>query len=225
MTRVVDRYQLASDNTAGICPESWNALSEANSGGVVSYGDDRWTRRLIEQVGEIFETDCEVFLVFNGTGANSLALAQLCRSYESVICHERAHIETDECAGPEFFTGGSKLFPTIGANGKLDLARVDAAVRRYQDVHSPKARLISITQATEMGTVYRPEEIERLCEYARQRSLLVHMDGARFSNAVASLECAPKTITWEAGVDTLCFGGTKNGTAAGALVIFFKKDP
>jgi threonine aldolase len=220
----MDRYEFESDNTAAICPEAWAALAEANADGAASYGDDKWTRRVAERVREVFETDCEVFLVFNGTAANSLALAQLCRSYHSVICHEQSHIETDECGAPEFFSGGAKLLPTSGANGKLDLAQVEALIERQRGVHSPKPRAISLTQATEMGTVYQRNEIERIGEFARAQSLLVHMDGARFANAVAALGCAPKAITWEAGVESLCFGGTKNGTAAGELVVFFKKE-
>ncbi len=219
-----ERFEFASDNTAAICPPAWAALVEANAGTEVSYGDDRWTRRLVARVREIFETDCEVFLIFNGTAANALALAQLCRSYHGVICHEYAHSQTDECGAPEFFSGGVKLIPTRGANGKLDLANIEAAANRHGDVHSPKPRVLSLTQATELGTVYRRDEIERLCEFAGARSLLVHMDGARFANAVAALNCSPKAITWEAGVDVLCFGGTKNGTAAGELVVFFKKE-
>jgi threonine aldolase len=226
MAGTMDRYQFESDNTAAICPESWSALAEANADGAASYGDDKWTRRVVERVREIFETDCEAFLVFNGTAANALALAQLCRPFHSIICHEQSHIETDECGAPEFFSGGSKLVPTRGANGKLDLAETEAAIdeQRQRGVHSPKARVISITQSTELGTVYRADEIERITEFAREQSLLVHMDGARFANAVAALDCAPKAITWEAGVDSLCFGGTKNGTAAGELVVFFKKE-
>jgi threonine aldolase len=224
MALAMDRYEFESDNTAAICPESWAALAEANAEEAASYGDDKWTRRVAERVREIFETDCEVFLVFNGTAANSLALAQLCRSFHSVICHEHSHIETDECGAPEFFSGGAKLLPMPGANGKLDLAQVEAAMLRQRGVHSPKPRVISITQATELGTVYRGDEIERIAEFARQRSLFVHMDGARFANAVVALDCAPKAITWEAGVASLCLGGTKNGTAAGELVIFFKKE-
>ncbi len=141
-----------------------------------------------------------------------------------MLCHETAHSQTDECGAPEFFSGGAKLIPTSGANGKLDLNNVRAALLRYRDVHSPKPRVLSITQATELGTLYRAEEIQAICELARERSLFVHMDGARFANAVAALECAPKSITWEAGVDVLCFGGTKNGTAAGELVVFFGKE-
>jgi threonine aldolase len=224
MALVTDRYEFESDNTAAICPEAWAALAEANAEPAPSYGDDKWTKRVAERVREIFETDCEVFLVFNGTAANSLALAQLCRSYHSVICHEHSHIETDECAAPEFFSGGAKLLPIPGANGKLDLAQMEAAILRQRGVHSSKPRVISLTQATELGTVYRGDEIGRIAEFARQQSLLVHMDGARFANAVVALDCAPKAITWEAGVASLCLGGTKNGTAAGELVVFFQKE-
>ncbi|HEV8185903.1 MAG TPA: low specificity L-threonine aldolase [Chthoniobacterales bacterium] len=221
---VQHRYDLASDNTAGICPESWAALEEANADAAASYGDDRWTRRVSELVREIFETDCESFFVFNGTAANSLALAQLCRSYHSVICYEHSHIETDECGGPEFFSGGAKLLPTRGANGKLDLGEVAAALLKQRELHSPKPRVISITQSTELGTVYAADEIMRIVEFARERSMFVHMDGARFANAVATLGCAPKEITWAAGVDVLTFGGTKNGTGGGELVVFFKPE-
>ncbi len=220
----MDRYDLASDNTAGICPEAWATLQEANADAAASYGDDRWTRRVSELVREIFETDCESFFVFNGTAANSLALAQLCRSYHSVICHEYSHIESDECGGPEFFSGGSKLLPTPGANGKLDLAIVEAMLLKQRELHSPKPRVVSLTQSTELGTVYTRDEISAVAEFARARSMFVHMDGARFANAVASLGCSPQEITWRAGVDVLTFGGTKNGTGGGELVVFFKKE-
>jgi threonine aldolase len=175
-------------------------------------------------VSEIFEKDCAVFLIFNGTAANALTLAQLCRSFHGVVCHERAHSQTDECGAPEFFSGGAKLIPTAGTNGKLDLNNVAAALARHPDVHSSKPRVLSLTQATEFGTIYQRGEIEAICAFAREHSLFVHMDGARFANAVTALACAPKTITWQAGVDVLCFGGTKNGTAAGELVVFFHKD-
>jgi threonine aldolase len=223
MGSATERYDFASDNTAAISPPAWAALAEANADADISYGDDKWTRRVIERVREIFEKDCEVFLIFNGTAANALAFAHLCRSYHGVVCHERAHSQTDECGAPEFFSGGAKLIPTAGADGKLDLDNVAAALLRHPDVHSSKPRALSLTQATESGTVYQRREIETVCEFARKHSLFVHMDGARFANAVATLGCAPKSITWQAGVDVLCFGGTKNGTAAGELVIFFDK--
>lgn len=219
-----DRYQLASDNTAGISPEAWAALEEANADASASYGADRWTRRVSELVREIFETECEVFFVFNGTAANSLALAQLCRPFHSVICHEHSHIETDECGGPEFFSGGAKLLPTRGANGKLDLAEVEAVMLKQRDLHSPKPHVISVTQSTELGTVYARDELGMIAEFAQARSLYLHMDGARFANAVATLGCTPKEITWELGLDVLCFGGTKNGTGGGELVVFFKNE-
>lgn len=224
MAPAKERFDFASDNTAAICPPAWAALTEANADAEVSYGDDKWTRRVAARVREIFEIDCEVFLIFNGTAANALALAQLSRSYHGIICHENAHSQTDECGAPEFFSGGSKLIPTPGRHGKLDLPNVETALLRHRDVHSPKPRVLSLTQATEFGTVYRRDEIAAICEFAREHSLFVHMDGARFANAVAALKCTPKSITWEAGVDVLCLGGTKNGTAAGELVIFFKKE-
>ncbi|MEY2521076.1 MAG: threonine aldolase [Verrucomicrobiota bacterium] len=221
---VKERFEFASDNTAAVCPAAWAALTEANAAAEPSYGEDKWTRGVADRVREIFETDCEVFFVFNGTAANSLALAQLCRSYHGVICQEYAHIQTDECGAPEFFSGGAKLLPTAGPNGKLDVTAIDATLARHRDFHSSKPRVISLTQSTELGTVYQRREIETIAEFARQRSLLVHMDGARFANAIAALDCTPKSITWEAGVDVLCFGGTKNGIVAGELVVFFKNE-
>ena len=218
------RLEFASDNTAAICPAAWAALAEANADAEISYGEDKWSRRVGDRIREIFETDCEVFFVFNGTAANSLALAQLCRSYHAVICHQYAHSQTDECGAPEFFAGGIKLLPVAGLNGKLELDKIRAVLLRHGDVHSSKPRVISLTEATELGTVYQRDEIEAIAEFARERSLFVHMDGARFANAVAAVDCAPKTLTWQAGVDVLCFGGTKNGTAAGELVVFFKKE-
>lgn len=218
------RCELASDNTAPICPEAWESLAEANADAAASYGEDKWTRRVCELTREVFETDCEVFLVFNGTAANGLALAQLCRSFHSVLCHEHSHIEMDECGAPEFLSGGSKLLPTSGANGKLNLGALEAAIGRQRELHSPKPRVISLTQSTELGTVYSRDELGAIADFARARSLLLHMDGARFANAVASLGCAPKSITWEIGIDVLCFGGTKNGAGGGELVVFFNKE-
>jgi threonine aldolase len=145
MTEPVDRFEFASDNTAAISPDAWAALVEANNDGVPSYGEDHWTNRVCDRVREIFETDCDVYVIFNGTAANSLALAQLCRSFNSVICHENAHIHTDECGGPEFFSGGAKLLTTPGTNGKLELAEVEAAIARQPELHAPKPRVISVT--------------------------------------------------------------------------------
>ncbi|HEX4666559.1 MAG TPA: low specificity L-threonine aldolase [Chthoniobacterales bacterium] len=217
------RHQFASDNTAGICPEAWAALAEANHDAAVSYAEDSWTRRVREQVREIFETDCESFLVFNGTAANSLALAQLCRPFESVLCHERAHVETDECGAPEFFSGGAKLLKVGGENGKIDLSQAADVMGQHRDVHSTRVRAMSITQATEAGTLYSPAELETIAAFAAEHSLALHMDGARFANAIASLGCKPKEITWERGVRVLSLGGTKNGLAVGELVVFFER--
>ena len=218
------RYELASDNTAPICPEAWQAMAAANADAAASYGEDKWTRRVCDLTREIFETECEVFIVFNGTAANALALAKLCRSFHSVICHEHSHIAMDECGAPEFFSGGSKLLPTSGNNGKLDLAEVEAAMLTQRELHSPKPRVLSVTQSTELGTVYSRDELGAIAEFARARSLALHMDGARFANAIATLGCPPKSITWEMGVDVLCFGGTKNGAGGGELVVFFNKE-
>src|ERR1700744_1712817 len=216
--------QFASDNNSGICPEAWAAMAEANAGHEVSYGNDPWTQKAADRIREIFETDCEVFFVFNGTAANSLSLASLCQSYHSVLCHELAHIETSECGAPEFFSNGSKILTLAGANGKIDPAEVTHAVKRRTDIHYPKPRALSITQATETGTVYSPAEIQVLVEATRQCGLRLHMDGARFANAVAALNVSPADITWRAGVDVLCFGGSKNGIALGEAVVFFKRE-
>ncbi|MDD2501148.1 MAG: low specificity L-threonine aldolase [Geobacter sp.] len=214
----------ASDNYAGICPEAWQAMAEANSGFVSSYGDDPWTAQACSLIRDTFETDCQVFFVFNGTAANSLALASLCQSYHSVICHELAHIETDECGAPEFFSNGTKILPAPGADGKLDLAAVEHLITRRADIHYPKPRVLCLTQATELGTVYSPAEVAVAGAFARQYGLHLQMDGARFANAVASLGCHPGDISWRAGVDVLCLGGAKNGMAVGEAVVFFNKD-
>src|SRR5438552_9241212 len=221
---VPPRQEFTSDNTAGICPEVAATLTETNAGVAPSYGDDEWTRRLCDRVRKLFEIDCDVFLVFNGTAANALALAQLCQPLHSIICHENAHIENDECGACEFYTGGSKLIPTPGTNGKIDLREVEAALTRQHELHSHKPRVISIAQATEVGTLYVPDEVREISAFANKRGMFLHMDGARFANAIATLRCPPKEITWRAGVEVLCFGGTKNGLAAGELVVFFNKE-
>jgi len=220
---VQERHEFASDNVAPICPEASAALQKANAHYAPSYGEDRWTARVCDRVREIFETDCDVYFVFTGTAANALALAQLCKSFQSVICHPHSHIQTDECGAPEFFTGGSKLLLVGGADGKIDIGHLGTLLARQNELHSHKLGAISITQATEFGTVYTRDEIAAIADLGRAHQLSLHMDGARFANAIASLHCASKAITWEAGVDVLCFGGTKNGAAVGELVIFFNK--
>ena len=220
---IEERHQFASDNVAAISPEAWAALQEANAHYAPSYGEDRWTARVCDRVREIFETDCDIYFVFTGTAANALALAQVCKSFQSIICHQHSHIQTDECGAPEFFTGGSKLLLVGGADGRIDSDQLKELLTRNNELHSHKPGAISIAEATEFGTVYRRDEVAAFADLARVHQLSLHMDGARFANAIASLNCAPKAITWEVGVDVLCFGGTKNGAGVGELVIFFDK--
>lgn len=222
-----DDYTFASDNTAGLAPEALAALVAANSGTAPSYGDDPWTARARQLLREVFATDCEVFFVFNGTAANSLALSQFCRSYHSVICHEFSHVDTDECAAPEFFLGGAKVITVPGPGGKLRPADVAPVFSRGHGVHYPKPGALSLTQSTEWGTLYTPDEIAALAELAHGHGCAVHMDGARFANAAAALAprgFAPADFTWRAGVDVLSFGGTKNGMATTEAVVFFRPE-
>ncbi len=214
----------ASDNYAGITPEAWAALEDANRFHAQAYGNDPWTQRAADMIREVFETPCEVFFVFNGTAANSLALAHSTQSYHSVLCHEVAHVEKDECGAPEFFGNGSKLLLLPGENGKLTPHGIDDAVRRRVDIHYPKPRAVTVTQSTEVGTLYTPAELRAIGSMAKQHNLRFHMDGARFANAVAALGVAPREITWQAGVDVLCFGGTKNGIHVGEAVVFFNRE-
>jgi threonine aldolase len=218
------RRQFASDNNAGICPEAFAALTEANRGHVSGYGNDPWTDKAANLLRDLFETQCEVFFVFNGTAANSLSLASLCQSYHSILCHESAHVETAECGAPEFFANGTKVLLVPGANGKIDPANIEGMVKKRTDIHYPKPRAISLTQATEAGTIYSLDELKTVTDTARQLGLRIHMDGARFANAVATMGVTPKEITWQAGVDVLCFGGTKNGMAVGEAVVFFNSE-
>lgn len=223
-TRPLERRQFASDNYAGICPEAWQAMEQANQGHAPGYGDDAWTSRAADLLRELFEFDCEVFFTFNGTAANSLALASMCQSYHSIICHELAHVETDECGAPEFFSNGTKVLTVPGPLGKVSPQAVSQTVLKRTDIHFPKPRVLSLTQGTELGTVYSVAELQGLWEVARRHGLRIHMDGARFANAVATLDVAPKELTWKVGVDVLCFGGTKNGMAVGEAVVFFNKE-
>ena len=218
------RRQFASDNLAGICPEALAALVEANSGHAPSYGADAWTAEATRLLREIFETDCEVFFVFTGTAANSLSLASLCQPFDSVLCSEEAHIATDECGAPGFFAHGTTLTPIAAEHGKVTPEAVVRAVVGRRDVHHPRARALSLTQSTELGTVYSAAEISALTATAREHGLAVHLDGARFANAVAGLGTTPRAITWEAGVDVLSLGGTKNGLPFGEAVVFFNHE-
>lgn len=224
-----------SDNYAGVCPEVWKMLQAQSDGHCSAYGEDAYTARACDAIRGVFETDCEVFFVFNGTAANSLALASMCNSYHSVICAQTAHIETDECGAPEFFSNGTKILLTDDRDGKVSPAEVVRLRMKRQDIHYPKPRAVSVTQATELGTVYTPAELKAICDVAHAplrngtgtsiagTELTVHMDGARFANAVAALEASPGELSWKAGVDVLCFGGTKMGMPVGEAVVFFNK--
>src|SRR5262249_1129814 len=165
----------------------------------------------------------EVFFVFNGTAANSLALASLCQSYHGVICCDASHVETDECGAPEFFSNGSKLLVAPSIDGKLAPASIRELATKRQDIHYPKPRVVTITQPTETGRVYTLDEVKAISAACTAHGLSLHMDGARFANACASLGSSPAEMSWKSGVDVLCFGGTKNGMAAGEAVIFFDK--
>lgn len=218
------KRHFASDNYAGICPEAFEAIQEANYGHEPSYGDDKWTELASNMIRDLFETYCEVFFVFNGTAANSLSLASCCHSYHSILCHETAHIETDECGAPEFFSNGTKVLLIPGKNGKIDPAGIEQMVKKRTDIHYPKPRVVSVTQATELGTVYTVDELKAIWAKTKSLGLKLHMDGARFANAVASLNVTPKEISWQSGVDVLCLGGTKNGMAIGEAVVFFNTE-
>jgi len=215
--------QFASDNYAGVAPEALAAMQEANLGHAPGYGDDPWTAEAADLLRALFQADCDVYFAFNGTAANSLALAAMTQSYHSVLCHETAHVETDECGAPEFFSNGTKVLTMPGPDGKVTPAGIRHLVEKRSDIHYPKPRVVSITQATEQGTVYSLDEVRAVGAAARALGLRVHMDGARFANAVAALGCSPAEITWRAGVDVLCFGGTKNGMAVGEAVVFFDR--
>lgn len=218
---VIPGCQFASDNTAPICPEAWEAVERANAGCLPSYGNDPWTARACDLIREMFGGEAEVFFVFNGTAANSLALAAMCQSYHAILCHELAHVETDECGAPEFFSNGTKLLLLPGEQAKLEPAGIEHAVERRRDIHYPKPRVVSVTQATELSTVYSIEELAAIGETCRRFGLRLHMDGARFANAVAALGVPPARITRDVGVDVLCLGGTKNGMGVGEAIVFF----
>ncbi len=212
----------ASDNNAGVHPEVLEAIARANHGHVVAYGDDAYTRSAIAKFEEHFGTGIDVFFTFNGTGANVLSLQSLNRSYHAVLCSEFAHIYTDECGAPEKHTG-CKLIPLPHKDGKITLDAVRHAYHGIGDQHHVQARVISITQSTEMGTVYRPDEIEALARFAHEHEMFLHVDGARIANAAASLGHTLRQGTRDLGVDVLSFGGTKNGIMGGEAVVFFNR--
>jgi threonine aldolase len=217
--------QFLSDNTSTACPEILAALAAVNHGRVHSYGDDEWTARLNRCFSDYFGTEVRAFAVATGTAANSLSLATLSPPYGAVFAHRDAHIETDECGAPAFFSGGAQLALLPGAHARIAPETFAQALADHPSVnvglHSVQPAALSLTQMTEFGTVYRPGELRQLCELAHGRGLKVQMDGARFANAVAFLDCHPSAISWRCGVDVLSFGATKNGALAAEAVVFF----
>ena len=213
----------ASDNAAGIAPQILAAISRANSGAALAYGGDPWTQRVEARFAEIFEREVAVFLVPTGTAANALALAHLTPPWGAVLCHDEAHIATDECGAPEFFGGGIKLVGLAGEAGKItaDTLRRALDAGPWGGPHHVSPAVLSLSQATEAGTIYRPEEIRELAEIAHARGLALHVDGARIGNALARMNASPAQATWMAGVDVLSFGATKGGALAAEAVVFF----
>jgi threonine aldolase len=211
-----------SDNTAPAAPEIVAALSAVNSGAASAYGEDDWSKRLDEAFGALFEREVRVFTVASGTAANAISLASMVPPWGAVLCHREAHIECDECGAAEFFSGGAKLVLLEGEAAKIAPAALEEGVaRNARGIHSVQPAAVSISQTTERGAVYRPEELTALGAVAKRAGLRLHMDGARFANAVAALGCAPGAITWRAGVDLLSFGATKNGALAAEAIVCF----
>jgi threonine aldolase len=211
-----------SDNTAAVGREILEAIEAANTGAAVAYGADRWSERLDAVFGEFFGTKVRVFAVSSGTAANSLALATLCPPWGTVLTHAEAHIERDECGAPEFFTGGAKLSLVTGPGAKFSAADLAARLDWFEPhVHGVQPRVLSITQATERGAIYTPAEVAALAAIAHARGMRVHVDGARFANALVALDASPADLTWKAGVDVLSFGVIKNGGMNAEAVVFF----
>ncbi|WP_374651780.1 low specificity L-threonine aldolase [Dongia sp.] len=212
-----------SDNVAGVAPEIMAAIQQANQGGMPSYGADAITARVEQRFADLFECKVWAFPVTTGTSANALALSTLTPPYGAIYCHPEAHVMVDECGAPELYTGGAKLVPIAGEGGKMAARDVAEALdnARAGDVHHVQPAAISLTQATECGTVYTPVEIGAIGEIARKHKVKLHMDGARFANAVAQLKVRPAEITWRAGIEVLSFGATKNGALAAEAVVFF----
>lgn len=212
-----------SDNWAGAAPEVMDALARANEGLAPAYGADALSAAVKKRFCEIFEREVAVFFVATGGAANGLALSALSPPYGMIFCHEESHVQMDECAGPEFFTGGAKLIPLKGAHARIAPGTLETALAGFPErpPHGAPPSVLSLTQASECGAVYAPEAVADLARVAHGAGMTVHMDGARFANAMAFLGCTPAEATWKAGVDVLCFGGTKNGAIAAEAVIFF----
>lgn len=214
-----------SDNVHGVHDAILDAMREANSGTARSYGHDEWSARAEARLRDVFECDCAAYLVVTGTAANSLALAACCPPHGAVVCHQEAHINVDECGAPEMFTGGAKLMGVRGAAAKLTPAAITTMLDTMgRGEHEQRPSVLSISQATELGTIYSVDEVTALAHTARARRMHLHMDGARFANALVRLGCTPAALTWRAGVDVLSFGATKNGALGVEAVVFFDRD-
>ena len=218
----MSKRSFASDNNAGIHPEMIEAIAAANDGHVIAYGDDPFTARAVKLFQKHFGRDIAVYFVFGGTGANVLGLKAITRPYEAIICAETAHVNVDECGAPENFTG-CKLLTVSTPDGKLRVEQIKPLLHGIGVEHHVQPRVISVSQATEMGTVYTKKELNALADFAHDHNLLLHVDGARLANAAVSLKASLKEITADAGVDVLSFGGTKNGMMYGEAVIFFNQ--
>src|SRR5262245_31894254 len=219
-----DRHMnFASDNAAGVAPEILAAIAAANEGSALAYGNDALTRRVEQRFAELFEREVAVFLAPTGTAANALAIAHLTPPWGAVLCHAEAHIATDECGAPEFFGGGTKLIGLLGLACKIGADDFSVALDRGQwgGPHHVSPAVLSLSQATEAGTIYQPDEVRGLAAVAHARGLSVHMDGARLANALARLDVTPAQATWKAGVDVLSFGATKGGALAAEAILFF----
>lgn len=213
----------ASDNNAPVAPEIFQAIADANDGDALGYGGDEWTARAVARFRETFGDATDVYFAFNGTGANVAGLASVLRPWEAVLCPASAHLQTDECGALERFSG-SKVVPIPTSDGKLRPADVEPYLHAVREVHFPQPRAISISQATEFGGLYDVGELRELCEFAHDRDLIVHVDGARLANAAAALKVSLRALTADAGVDLLSFGGTKNGMMIGEAFCFFKAE-
>lgn len=213
----------ASDNVYGVDPRIMQAMMDANNRLTdVSYCHDEGSKQVEARLSEVFEKDVKAFLVMNGTGANSLALSAMCPAFGGIICHETSHINTDECNCPELFTGGAKLITIAGAHGKLTPSAVAGKLAHFgHGEHGSKPSALSVSNVTELGTIYTASEVKALADVVKPRGMKIHMDGARFANAVVALGCTPADITWKAGIDVLSFGGTKNGGMILEAVVFF----
>ena len=219
-----ERVKFASDNVAGACPEVLEAILKANDGDRAPYGEDEISKNLQDKFSEIFEKEVIVFPTSSGTAANALALSTMTPSFGNIYCHKLSHINVDECGAPEFYTGGAKLVNLNGINGKITAEELNKSISGKGVVHHTQPSSVSITQLCETGEAYELDEIKKISEIAHNHKLNMHMDGARFANALVSLDCSPAEMTWKSGIDVLSFGATKNGCLAAEAIIFFKPE-